>query len=155
MAVARPQPAGMLRALVHINLHESCMSATARVLIATAALVALLSGCASPVRTEPVSFTPLATQPAQVVQLRQEATATLATGYPRTLKAGSQWRLAGSVAQGQVYRPVNTVFTIEGRHVHEAYLVVSSGKLLGFYLPGEAQYAALETPVPLSFGDLQ
>lgn len=131
------------------------MSVSPRGLIATGALLVLLGGCASPVRTEPVNFTPLTGQPARVVQIAQDATATLVTGYPRTLKAGSQWRLAGSVSQGQVYRPVNTVFTIEGRHVHEAYLVVSNGKLHGFYLPGEAQYAALETPVPLSIGDLQ
>ena len=122
-----------------------------------AALVAaaLLCGCANPVRTEPVKFTPLAQQPAPVVQLQSDTVASLATGFPRTLKAGSQWRLAGSVTQGQVFRPINTVFTIEGRHVHEAYLVVSSGKLVGFYLPGEANYAALDVPVPLSIGDTQ
>lgn len=131
------------------------MSVSVRGLAATAVLLVMLGGCASPVRTEPVNFTPLASQPGRVVQISQEATARLATGYPRVLKAGSQWRLAGSVSQGQVYRPVNTVFTIEGRHVHEAYLVISQGALQGFYLPGEAQYAALETPVPLSLGDLQ
>src|SRR5262245_27722427 len=112
-------------------------------LAAALAVAALLCGCASPVRTEPVKFTPLAQQPAPMIQLQSGAVASLATGFPRTLNAGSQWRLAGSVTQGQVYRPVNTVFTIEGRHVHEAYLVVSGGKLVGFYLPGEANYAAL------------
>lgn len=116
---------------------------------------ALLQGCASAVRTEPVKFTPSTEQPAKVMRLVNDATARLATGYPRTLKSGSQWRLAGNVTQGQVFRPINSVFTIEGRQVHEAYLVVSGGKLVGFYLPGETNYAALEVPVPLSIGDSQ
>lgn len=131
------------------------MSVSFRAWATAGALIALLGGCASPVRTEPVSFAPLTAQPARVVQIAQDTTATLPTGYPRTLKAGSQWRLAGSVSQGEVYRPVNTVFTIEGRHTHEAYLVISKGQLHGFYLPGKAQYAALATPVPLSIGEIQ
>ncbi len=125
-------------------------------LAAALAAIALLSGCASAVRTEATNFTPVAAgQPTTVVRLTSDATATPSAGYPRTLKAGSQWRLAGQVTQGQVFRPVNSVFTIEGRQVHEAYLVVSGGKLVGFYLPGEANYAALNIPVPLSIGDSQ
>jgi hypothetical protein len=61
----------------------------------------------------------------------------------------------GSIAQGQVFRSVDSVLTIEGRQVHEAYLVISGGALLGFYLPGESNYAALEAPVPLFIGDTQ
>lgn len=124
--------------------------------LAAALAAMLLAGCASAVRTEAANFTPLATgQPATVVRLTGDATVKPASGYPRTLKSGSQWRLAGQVTQGQVFRPVNSVFTIEGRQVHEAYLVVSGGKLVGFYLPGEANYAALDVPVPLSIGDSQ
>lgn len=124
--------------------------------LAAALAVMLLAGCASAVHTEATKFTPLTPeQPATVMRLTNDATAKPATGYPRTLKSGSQWRLAGQVTQGQVYRPINSVFTIEGRQVHEAYLVVSGGKLVGFYLPGEANYAALDVPVPLSIGDSQ
>lgn len=75
---------------------------------------------------------------------------TLATGYTRVLASGSRWRPVGGLPQGTVYRPVGGVFSIEGRQVHEAYLVVDSrNALTGFYLPGEARYSSLDTSVLL------
>ncbi|WP_234480884.1 hypothetical protein [Paraburkholderia nemoris] len=47
------------------------------------------------------------------------------------------------------------MFTIEGRQVHEAYLVVAKGSLVGFYLPGEAHFSPLDKPVPVMLGDLE
>lgn len=130
------------------------MQASSRTWAAAWAVAALLSGCASAVRTEPAQFTPVAaSSPVEIVTLANDTTITPASGYGRTLKAGSRWRLAGRVGQGQVFRPVDSVFTIEGRQVHEAYLVMSGARLVGFYLPGEANYAALEVPVPLTLGD--
>lgn len=76
----------------------------------------------------------------------------LETGYQRTLKAGSIWRLAGRLPQGSVYAPVDSVLTIEGRQVHEAWLVVREGTLLGFYLPGESAYSPLSQPILLPQG---
>ncbi len=76
----------------------------------------------------------------------------LETGYQRTLKAGSVWRLAGHLPQGSVYAPVDSVLTIEGRQVHEAWLVVCEGTLLGFYLPGESAYSPLTRPIALPQG---
>jgi hypothetical protein len=32
------------------------------------------------------------------------------------------WARVGRAEQGEVFKPVNGVFTIEGAHVHEAYL---------------------------------
>jgi hypothetical protein len=116
--------------------------------------LALLAGCASAVRTEATRLNPATEPVAKVVRLEREALVVLPTGYKRHLKPNSQWRNVGSIPQGQVFRPVDSVLTIEGRQVHEAYLVISGGKLVGFYLPGESNYAALETPVPLFIGEL-
>lgn len=124
-------------------------------LAAALAVVALLAGCAQAVRTQTATLTAAADQPAKVLRLERDARVALHTGYERLLKAGSRWRQVGSVAQGQVFRPVDSVLTIEGRQVHEAYLVLSGGKLVGFYLPGESNYAALDVPVPLSIGEPQ
>lgn len=55
--------------------------------------------------------------------------------------------------QGDVYRPVGTIFTIEGRKVHEAYLVIRDRTLGGFYLPGEQNYSPLSTAVALNLGE--
>lgn len=86
------------------------------------------------------------------VQLPAAVVIQLSTGYTRTLPAQSRWRLSGRLPQGDVYRPVDTVFSIEGRQVHEAYLVVQQDKLVGFYLPGESRFSPLEPPINLPKG---
>lgn len=75
----------------------------------------------------------------------------LDTGYTRSLIAGSQWMRVGAIAQGQVYRPYNTIFTLEGTHVHEAYLVIANNNLTGFYLPVEHGYSPLKQKISLPF----
>ncbi|MFL6632226.1 MAG: hypothetical protein ACJ8HJ_07930 [Massilia sp.] len=113
------------------------------------ATVLTLAACAavehSPVRLQPLA---LSGQPAPRV-LAQETRITLDTGYTRTLKAGGRWRAAGTVDQGDVYRPVGDVFTLEGAHIHEAWLVVRDGVLVGFYLPAEHGYSPLGATAPL------
>jgi hypothetical protein len=110
-----------------------------------------LTACAA-VQHSPAQLHPLAAsaEPALHV-LAQETRLTLDTGYTRTLKAGSRWRSAGTVDQGDVYRPVGDVFTLEGAHIHEAWLVVRGESLVGFYLPAEHGYSPLSTAVPLHF----
>ena len=112
-----------------------------RVRLAASALVCLASGfiaaCATAVDSAPVVYAPSPvspSSPARVVALAASAHVSLATGYERELHVGSRWRRAGSVPQGDVYRPVDTVFTIEGRQVHEAYLVVSGQSLVGSWV---------------------
>jgi hypothetical protein len=75
----------------------------------------------------------------------------LNTGYRRSLKQGSRWTRIGHVPQGDVYKPSVDVFTVEGAHVHEAYLVVSGDSLAGFYLPAEKSYSALDQKTKLHF----
>ena len=117
-----------------------------------------IAGCATAVVSAPVAYTPLApvaATPAGVVRVENAVHVELPTGYKRDLTAGSRWRLVGRVPQGDVYRPVETVFTIEGEQVHEAYLVVADHKLVGFYLPAEARYSALAAPLSISLGETQ
>ena len=45
--------------------------------------------------------------------------------------------VVGRVAQGLVLKPTQTVLTVEGAHMHEAYAVHRDGQLVGFYLPVE------------------
>ena len=124
------------------------------------ALALLMSACAPMVASTPVDFTPMAgatASKAKDLQLRTPAELVLPTGYSRVLAANSQWRAVGRIPQGTVYRPVDSVFSIEGRQVHEAYLVIDrNAALKGFYLPGEARYSPLDKPVQLSTtGELQ
>ena len=116
-----------------------------------------VAGCATAVVSAPVAYTPLVlpSPTSGLVSVQSSVHIQLPTGYKRDLAAGSRWRPVGRVPQGDVYRPVGTVFTIEGEQVHEAYLVVADHKLVGFYLPAEARYSALAEPLSLSLGETQ
>jgi hypothetical protein len=49
-----------------------------------------------------------------------------------------------------VYRPIGAILTIEGRNMHEAYLVVTdTHMLIGFYLPGKSSLSRLPASVQL------
>lgn len=102
-------------------------------------LVALLVGsCAPAVVQEPTQLTP-ATE--KSFRLTQAAEVGLATGYSTTLRANTTWQQVGTVPQGEVYRTRDQVVTLEGEHIHEGYIVVNQGALVGFYLPVERTFS--------------
>lgn len=122
----------------------------------SAAVTFTLTACAPMIATSPAVLTQAQpTMAPQRIQLNAEAPIKFDTGYTRTLRDKSTWSRIGQIPQGDVYRPVGTVFTIEGRQVHEAYLVVNDRRLVGFYLPGEERYSPLSTAVPLAFGEMK
>src|SRR5262245_11760805 len=104
-----------------------------------------LGGCASEVPRHLVDFTPSAS-PSRLA-LSRAVTVELDSGYLRSVPAGTEFIEVGSTPQGTVYRPANTVFTIEGAHMHEAYPVVKGGRVVGFYLPVEKSFSPLSRPV--------
>lgn len=115
-----------------------------------------ITACAPTIPTAPSIIT--LAQPTTTthrIQLQSEVPLKLDTGYTRTLANKSVWSRVGRVPQGDVYRPVGTIFTIEGRQVHEAYLVIQDKRLVGFYLPGEQNYSPLSTAVPMTFGEIE
>ena len=119
-----------------------------------AVLLLFLAACAQMVTTEPARLEPVAAaEPPTVITFRDRLDIRLDTRYSRTILAGTRWRKVGRLPQGDVYRPVDGVFSIEGRQVHEAYLVIAGPSLKGFYLPGEANYSPLATPLPINLGD--
>ena len=64
--------------------------------------------------------------------------------------ANRVWQYMGSLPEGAVYKPVNAVFTVEAKHVHEAYLVLRDTQLVGYYLPVEGTISVLEAPAQLN-----
>ena len=110
-----------------------------------------LAGCASNVTQFPTEFTPAAVaEPHTLKTLAKQVDIKLDTGYSRSLKRGSQWTRIGTVAQGDVCKPYMDVFTLEGAHIHEAYLVISGGYLVGFYLPVERSFSPLKKSIPFA-----
>ena len=70
-------------------------------------------------------------------------------GYNRTLKQGTRWNCIGRIEQGEVYKTKDQILTIEASNVFEAYIVVASRKLVGFYLPVEHAFSGLKNPIDL------
>lgn len=119
------------------------------VLAAALAAALALSACAPSIPVQSAQLLPLtSTQPR--MRLTQNVVLKLSTGYSRRLASGSLWRPVGQVPQGLVLQPVGTVLTIEGRQVHEAYLVVSQNAVVGFYLPGESRFSPLAPSQPIT-----
>lgn len=69
----------------------------------------------------------------------------LGTGYSRTLKAGTTWNLVGKTEYGDVYRTKDQILTVEGSNIYEAFIVVSDGYLVGFYLPAEQTFSPISS----------
>ena len=109
-----------------------------------------LVGCASEVHRTPVTLVSSSHQsPCTALRVRELVTIKLPTGYSKVIKQGSRWCFVGTTPQGDVFRPVDDVFTIEGANRHEAYLVVAAGYLVGFYLPGEGAFSPLPDKIQL------
>jgi hypothetical protein len=118
------------------------MNKLARTLI----LLLVLTACATEVIRAPVpaAFTPLAPgTPRPELQLAEDAQVPVSQDLVRILPRGSRWQLAGTVAEGSVYRRVDGVFTVEGDRLHEAWLVLAGNRLVGYYLPVERVYSAI------------
>jgi hypothetical protein len=110
-------------------------------------LTVLCAACAPAVVQESTQLTPGA---GKSFRLTGAATVALATGYSTTLRANTRWELVGSVTHGEVYRTKDQVVTLEGEHIHEGYIVVKQGALVGFYLPVERTFSPVTPAVPLS-----
>ncbi len=117
--------------------------------IVTFAGMLSLAGCMS-VSTQQVKLTPVASsERVSVIQLSRAVNAHQANDSVAILPAASQWQRVGALPQGDVYRSISGLFTVQTRRQNEAYIVASSGKLVGFYLPGEMAYMPLNRPVTL------
>jgi hypothetical protein len=121
------------------------------VLIAGACL--LLAACAAPLNMQPAKFVPAATSATSaptIIQLTASAVVQPSGGRPRQLDGGSTWQAVGRIEQGDVYKRLDGIFIIQARDVHEARLVISGGKVVGFYLPVEGQFSPAVPPVQLT-----
>jgi len=124
-------------------------------IMALGAGILLAAGCASEVRREPVELTTAAPETGRRFVTTAAAEARPESGYTRTIRTDTEFVVVGRLAQGIVLRPVGTVLTVEGAHMHEAYAVHRDGRWVGFYLPVERAYSALPLPVALPLKEKQ
>lgn len=111
--------------------------------------VVLLAACVE-IRMLPSPLSPTLAQTPRVYQLASEVAGESSAGYDRTLPMGSRWREVGTIREGQVYQPVDTIVTAEGVNVHEAYIVANEGQWVGFWLPYEEAFSPLSNPVAIT-----
>jgi hypothetical protein len=111
----------------------------------------ILAACSSEVVRSPTTLAPAGQGDRVQVRLQSPVLVESSSGYARNLPAGSVWEYHGSIAQGQVYRRVDGILTVEGAQVHEAFVVVSGDRLVGFYLPVEQAFSPARKAVAASF----
>jgi len=101
-----------------------------------------------------VKQVPLKLEPTQIskssFELEKEITFGLGTGFTRTLRAGTRWHYVGKVSYGDIFKTYDQILTVEASNIYEAYIVVSSRKLVGFYLPVEHSFSPLNKPIGLA-----
>lgn len=91
----------------------------------------------------------------KLFRLGKEVQISLDTGYSRKLKDGVRWNYVGVIPAGKVFRTNDQILTVEGSNIFEAYIVVSSGKLVGFYLPVQKAFSPISDPVELEMIELK
>jgi hypothetical protein len=121
--------------------------------ISTIFVISLVAGCAAEVIRSPEEFN-VSSQSIQI-EMTKLTTIEAAPGNGKQLFTGSRWQSVGNVKQGQVFKPVGTVFSIQSANSHEAYLVINNKNLVGFYLPGDRAWSALPAPLALEFKTVQ
>lgn len=117
-------------------------------------LLALLQlmACASEVKRIPSRLVLVPSSKGESIKsiyLTENVIVDLSTGYKRTLKQSTRWDFVGKIAEGDIYKPHDQVLTVEGAHVHEAYIVISNAQLIGFYLPVEKAFSPISPKLSL------
>ena len=74
-------------------------------------------------------------------ELLDEVNIRLDSGYRRKLKNGTKWHYLGTISQGDIFQTNDQVLTVEASNIHEAYIVISSPNIVGFYLPIEKTFS--------------
>lgn len=120
-------------------------------LITILSCLTLLNGCAFDVVH--VKKIPTYLQQADIsdrsFELLEQVSVNLGTFYNSTLKAKTKWDYMGTIPYGAVFKSREEILTVKNDKIYEAYIVVSSGKLVGFYLPLENSFSPLNDPVVL------
>jgi hypothetical protein len=106
-----------------------------------------VAACAPSVTQLPTQLTP---GTGKSFRLARGVEADISTGHSTTLRANTRWELVGTISLGEVYRTREQVVALRGDGVHEGYIVVREGVLVGFYLPVERAFCPVERNQPLS-----
>lgn len=120
-------------------------------------IILLLSGC--PFDVYKIDPTPVSletsSEPLSDFELTETVVLDIGYGYERSLRAGCRWTPVGTIVYGDVYKSEDQILTVEASNVYEAFIVISGNELIGFYLPVEDAYYALDEKQALSVKTLK
>jgi hypothetical protein len=114
-----------------------------------AALILGLAACVDPAM-QPSPMHSQAPAAASVYVVQATVRSNASNTNDRDLRQGSTWTALGTIDQGTVYRPLDTVLTVEHFDVYEAYIVVRDENWVGFWLPVEKAFVPMLKPVPIA-----
>lgn len=110
----------------------------------------LLVACAAEMKRTPTHYSALSSNASpKIYQNPTEIVVTLPTGRRKAIPSRSLWQYSGSTPEGAIFKSTNLPFMLRDANTHEAYLVISNSKLVGFYLPGEQAFVQIEQPIAL------
>jgi hypothetical protein len=110
----------------------------------------VIVGCAPKLRMQAAQLDSEHTMGPAII-LKAPATGSSSAGYARTLSSKTRWLKIGTIRQGDVLKPLDSVLTAEAGHVREAYIVVRQNMWVGFWLPVEKAFSPLGAATPINF----
>ena len=121
-----------------------------KLLICFISIAISLMGCASEILRTPTQLSRTTNKDHEpAIIFHDDVIIKLSSGYHREIKRGTKWKFVGIIKEGSVYKSTDSVFTIEGAHVREAYLVILNNQLIGFYTPGENSFSSVGSSMTL------
>jgi hypothetical protein len=87
-------------------------------------------------------------------ELLDEVNISLYGGYSRKLKKGTIWHYVGTISYGDIFKTDDQILTVEASNIYEAYIVISSSKIVGFYLPVEKSFSPVNDPEELKIREV-
>jgi len=103
----------------------------------------------SNVSTQPTQFSPMPEVQRTILLQEVVEIDEAPCDYDRILRQGTRWKFVGNLPEGDVFKPLDQVLTIECSNIFEAYLVVKEDLLVGFYLPVEKMFVPYSEKIKL------
>jgi len=113
----------------------------------------VVAGCSEQTSAPPVPAALVELTPGGQAKLVRQVDLSLQSGFGvRPMRAGTTWKNVGAIGPGRLYKPVDTVLTVDdGGYFNgtrsEADLVVDQSRIVGVYLTLEQKFVPATKPV--------
>lgn len=107
----------------------------------------LLLGCSLPKKRVQL----MNTHAPATLRVEAEETLSCKSGYSSKVKENTLWKSVGKINEGTVFKPIDSIFTIQGSHIYQSYIVMNGNEVVGFYLPVSSEYSPISSNKTLKF----